>query len=321
MPVLTRDMMELLAIGALAGVTTAVLVSLITTALRYIIVRNRVRKHVVGDDSIGDASDLGFEQARQSSEIAARISVWVEALIHSPRYGARIRQKLLLAGIFNPHAVGLFLAARVTLALVLPLGLAVALQVLAVDTHPAILIGFPMAVAVLGLFLPDYYVSRRTTRYEEECRRGFPDFLDLLVIATDAGMGMEQAIGRVGKEIIKTYPAFGSNLYLMTLELRMGRGFGEALSQFVARTSVPEIKSFATLLQQSRELGASVTAALRVYSEDMRHKRMSNAEEKAQALPVKIVIPLGIFLFPVIILIVMLPVAIRIIDAFNKLTQ
>jgi tight adherence protein C len=314
-------MIELLAIGALAGVTTAVLVSLITTALRYLIVRARVRKHIAVEESPGDSSDLGFEQARQSTEIAARISLWVEAIINSPRYGARVRQKLLLAGIFNPHAVGLFLASRVALAVVLPLGLAVALQLLAPATHPGIVVGFPMAVALLGLFLPDYYISRRTRHYEEECRRGFPDFLDLLVIATDAGMGMEQAIGRVGKEIIKTYPDFGANLYLMTLELRMGRGFGEALAQFVSRTNVAEIKSFATLLQQSRELGASVTAALRVYSEDMRHKRMSNAEEKAQALPVKIVIPLGIFLFPVIILIVMLPVAVRIIEAFNKFAK
>jgi tight adherence protein C len=318
MPVLSRDMIELLAIGAIAAVTTAVLVLLITTALRYLIVRARVRKHIAVEEPTRDSSDLGFDQARQSTEITARISLWVETIINSPRYGARVRQKLLLAGIFNPHAVGLFLASRVALAVVLPVSLAVALQLLAPATHPAIVVGFPMAVALLGLFLPDYYVSRRTRHYEEECRRGFPDFLDLLVIATDAGMGMEQAIGRVGKEIIKTYPAFGANLYLMTLELRMGRGFGEALAQLVARTNVAEIKSFATLLQQSRELGASVTAALRVYSEDMRHKRMSNAEEKAQALPVKIVIPLGVFLFPVIILIVMLPVVVRIIEAFNK---
>lgn len=150
------------------------------------------------------------------------------------------------------------------MAVVLPLGLAVTLQLLGPATHPAIVIGCPMAVALLGLFLPDYYISRRTRRYEDEWRRGFPDFLDLLVIATDAGMGMEQAIGRVGKEIIKTYPAFGANIFLMTLELRMGRGFGEALAQFVGRTNVAEIKSFATLLQQSRELGASVTAALRI---------------------------------------------------------
>ena len=99
----------------------------------------------------------------------------------------------------------------------------------------------------------------------------------------------------------------------------MGRGFSEALNNLVSRTNVPEIRSFATLLQQSRELGSSVTAALRIYSEDMRHKRMSAAEEKAYALPAKMVIPMALFLFPVIVLIVMLPVIVRIIGAFSSL--
>lgn len=314
------NILNFLGYAALGSLAVWIVVSAITFASRWVSLRSRQRAEIA---DLGESlqSSLGYVQSHKSNELSARVGRWVERLVDNPRYGARLRQKLLMAGFFNPNAVAIFLSARIGFSLLLPVVIAVAMQFFAGDAHPAFVLGLPVAVAVVGLFLPDYYVSRRTRRYEDECRRGFPDFLDLLVVATDAGMGLEQAIGRVGGEIIRNYPGLGANIYLMTLELRMGRGFSEALNNLVNRTNVSEIKSFATLLQQSRELGSSVTAALRIYSEDMRHKRMSNAEEKAHALPVKMVIPLAVFLFPVIILIVMLPVIIRIGEAFSKMSN
>lgn len=309
--------------GYLATGTLIVIVlgSLLTVLSRWFAIRSRQRSQFLELEPGEGFSDLDFETTRRKSELSARINTWVERILDNPKYGARIHQKLMQAGIFNPNAVGVFIAMRVVLALVLPIALAVAMQFFSEASNPLVLVGLPIAVAVIGLFLPDYYIARRTARYEDECRRGFPDLLDLLVVATDAGMGLEQAIGRVGNEIIANYPGLGANIYLMTLELRMGRGFSEALNNLVARTGVPEIRSFATLLQQSRELGSSVTAALRIYSDDMRHKRMSVAEEKAYALPAKMVLPLALFLFPVIVLIVMLPVIIRISAAFSNFSN
>jgi tight adherence protein C len=312
------DFAGYIASGALIVIIIA---SVATVVTRWLAIRARQKSQLIGlrDELEPGFAELDFKVRSRSVELSGRISGWLERLVNSPRYGARLRQRLLKAGMFNPSAAGVFIVSRFGLALGLPLLLALAMQLFLEGGNPVFIFGLPIAFAIIGLVMPDYYITRRARLYQEQCRRGFPDFLDLLVVATDAGMGLEQAISRVGSELISTYPGLGANIYLMTLELRMGRGFSEALNNLVSRTNVPEIRSFATLLQQSRELGSSVTAALRIYSEDMRHKRMSAAEEKAYALPAKMVIPMALFLFPVIVLIVMLPVIVRIIGAFSSL--
>jgi tight adherence protein C len=135
--------------------------------------------------------------------------------------------------------------------------------------------------------------------------------MDLLVVCADAGLSMEAALDRVGRELGDSYPSLSANIYMATLEMRAGRTLSEALEHFGDRLGLEEARSFATLLQQSEELGSSLTEALRVYSDDMRHKRMSRAEEKAYSLPAKLSVPLMICIFPVIIIVIMLPVYVR----------
>ena len=135
--------------------------------------------------------------------------------------------------------------------------------------------------------------------------------MDLLVVCADAGLAMEAALDRVGRELADSYPSLSSNLYMTTLEMRAGRTMSEALEQLADRLGLEEARSFATLLQQSEELGSSLTEALRVYSDDMRHKRMSIAEEKAYSLPAKLSVPLILCIFPVIIIVIMLPVYVQ----------
>jgi tight adherence protein C len=159
--------------------------------------------------------------------------------------------------------------------------------------------------------LPSLYVGRRVKKNRDEHRAGFPDFMDLMVVCADAGLAMESALDRVGRELTQSYPSLSSNLAMTTLEMRAGRTLGEALDQLGDRLGIPEARSFATLLQQSEELGSSLTEALRIYSDDMRHQRLSRAEEKAYALPAKLVIPLGLCVFPVLLIVTILPVYIR----------
>ena len=113
-----------------------------------------------------------------------------------------------------------------------------------------------------------------------------------------------------------SYPKLAAQLYILNLELRAGRPFPDALHGFATNITIEEAKSFATLIQQSQELGSSLVEALRVYSDEMREKRLSRAEEKAHALPALLVIPLGLFIFPVMIVVTMLPVIIRIQQLF-----
>ena len=165
---------------------------------------------------------------------------------------------------------------------------------------------------LLGYLVPSLVIDRIISRRREEYRTGFPDFMDLMVVCADAGLAMEAALERVGRELGPSYPALSANIHMTNLEIRAGRTLTEALEHFAARLGLEEVKSFATLIQQSSELGSSITDALRVYSEDMRHKRLSIAEEKAYALPAKLSFPLMVCIFPVLFVVILLPVFVRV---------
>ena len=135
--------------------------------------------------------------------------------------------------------------------------------------------------------------------------------MDLLVVCADSGLSMEAAMDRVGRELGNTYPSLCANIHMANLEIRAGRSMTEALEHFGDRLGLEEARAFATLIQQSAELGSSITEALRVYSDDMRHKRLSRAEEKAYSLPAKLSVPMMIFIFPVLFVVILLPVFVR----------
>ena len=145
-----------------------------------------------------------------------------------------------------------------------------------------------------------------------EYRNGFPDFMDLMIVCSDAGMSMEAGIERVSRELVATYPSLSENLQLASIELRAGRGLEDALRSLGDRLSLDEVRSFATLLQQSKELGTSLSGALRVFSDEMRHKRMSLAEEKAHALPAKMSVPVTVCILPVVLMIAIIPIIVKI---------
>jgi tight adherence protein C len=222
----------------------------------------------------------------------------------------QLRQRLMQAGFLDPRAVAFFFIARLAAALVFAGGaFMLAPMVVSGPDGSGWMCGW--IGGLLGYFGPSIYVNRRIAANQNEHRTGFPDFMDLLVVCADAGLSMEAALDRVGRELGDSYPSLSANIYMATLEMRAGRTLSEALEHFGDRLGLEEARSFATLLQQSEELGSSLTEALRVYSDDMRHKRMSRAEEKAYSLPAKLSVPLMICIFPVIIIVIMLPVYVR----------
>ena len=222
----------------------------------------------------------------------------------------QLRQRLLQAGFLDAHAVAYFFIGRIAAALVLA-GLGFFFAPILIDGPDGMVWLCAWIAGLLGYFLPNVYVSRRIAARQVEHRTGFPDFMDLLVVCADAGLSMEAALDRVGRELTDSYPSLSANIYMTTLEMRAGRTLSEALEHFGDRLGLEEARSFATLLQQSEELGSSLTEALRVYSDDMRHKRMSRAEEKAYSLPARLSVPLMMCIFPVILIVIMLPVYVR----------
>ncbi|MBK5959376.1 hypothetical protein CCR97_14330 [Rhodoplanes elegans] len=222
-----------------------------------------------------------------------------------------LRARLVQAGIFDPRAVGLFFVLR--------FGLAIGLAALAFVLLPAVMDattssywGVVGLAGLAGYLGPSLALDRIVKQRRDEYRVGFPDFMDLLVVCADAGLGMEASLERVGRELADSYPALAQNIHITNLEVRAGCSLTEALEHFGDRLGLDEVRSFATLIQQSDELGSSITDALRVYSEDMRHKRLSLAEEKAYSLPVKLSVPLMVCVFPVLFVVILLPVVVRV---------
>ena len=170
-----------------------------------------------------------------------------------------------------------------------------------------------VGLAVFGLYAPNLFISAKADRRREAIINGFPDSLDLMLVCVEAGLGMEAAFDRVGREMLNSHPLVSQMLSVVTLELRAGSTREEALRNMANRTQVSEIRSFSTLLIQSDKLGSSVGETLRVYSGEMREKRRMRAEEKAHRLPVLISIPLVTCMLPVMIGVLMLPAIIRVV--------
>ncbi|MDP3897507.1 MAG: type II secretion system F family protein [Mesorhizobium sp.] len=228
-----------------------------------------------------------------------------------PENVARLRLKLIQAGYMEPKAVGTFFLMRfgafaVFAAAALFLGMTYGQESTALNRWM-----FVIGSGAMGYFMPGFVLSATIRGKMTEYRNGFPDFMDLMIVCSDAGMTMEAGIERVSKELAATYPSLSQNLQLVSIELRAGRGLDDALRSLGDRLCLDEVRSFATLLQQSKELGTSLSGALRVFSDEMRHKRMSKAEEKAHALPAKMSVPVTVCILPVVMMIAIIPIVVK----------
>jgi tight adherence protein C len=221
--------------------------------------------------------------------------------------------KLAAAGYTSPQAPRVFTLIRIGTTLCLPLLLVAATLINGAPPSLFKLYMFGSVLAVLGLYVPNLWVSARASRRQDQITRGFPDALDLMLVCVEAGLGMEAAFDRVGREMATTHPLVASLLANTVLELRAGRGREDALRRMGQRAGVDQIKSFATLLIQSNKLGSSIGQTLRIYATEMRERRKMLAQEKAHRLPVLLSIPLVACMLPVMIGVLMLPAAIRVV--------
>ncbi len=298
-------------LGLLVFLATAVLSFCVMLALRS---RGAIKRRAAGiAEYSGDAQD---SRALRSSSVKAVQRLLDYATRH---YGATdkdkgemklLRRRMIQAGIFDARAVAYFFVARTALAV----GLAAAVFMFLpwfVSLNASMFWLIVIVGGILGYVGPSLYIDRRITQRRNEHRAGFPDFMDLLVVCADSGLRMEASLERVGRELGDSYPSLCANIHMANLEIRVGRSMTEALKHLGDRLGLEEARSFSTLIQQSAELGSSITDALRVYSDDMRHKRLSRAEEKAYSLPAKLAIPMMVCIFPVLFVVILLPVIVR----------
>ena len=226
------------------------------------------------------------------------------------------RRKLITAGYRSGKASVFFLGAKLFLAIVIVCLLALI---------PAKLLGFPstskltffyVLAAACGYYAPVLWLRRAIGHRKDAIQRAIPDALDLMVVCVEAGLGLDQAIGRVGEEVKRTHPELSDELNLLALELRTGVARQEALRNLAHRTDLEEVRNLVALLVQTDRFGTSIGQALRVHADAMRTTRRLKAEELAAKLPVKLLLPLIFFIFPSMFIVVIGPACIKMVRVF-----
>lgn len=282
---------------------------------RSIRARDRIRRRALGgsenvDDALGDRRSLRHQRLAGTRKLLSLVGA--NFVPGDQKSVSMMRKNLNQAGFFQPSALTWYYLVRVALAVGLPAAAFLIIRFGGYHLSGTRLLAALSGAAIAGLVLPSMYVTRRSKKMQRQCREGFPDFMDLMVVCAEAGIAIEAAVERVSRELAQNYPYLGVSLHMASLELRAGRPLIEAFQNLAGRLGIEEAHNLGSLLQQSEELGTSLSDALRVYSDEMRDKRMSRAEEKAHALPAKMAVPLTMFVFPTILIVIMLPVFIRI---------
>ena len=224
----------------------------------------------------------------------------------------KLQRKLVTAGFRSHEAVAVFFGIRLGFAL-----LAFVMTATGILFHP----NLPLALGAcaLGYLLPSMVLGRLAKRRQHRIRLGLPDALDLLVVSVEAGLGLDQAIQRVGEELDFAHPDLSDELRLINLELRAGKGRVDALRNLAERTGVDDIQSLVAMLVQTDKFGTSVAQSLRVHSDTVRTKRRQRAEEAAAKTGVKMVFPLVFCIFPAIWVVTIGPAAIKFVQVLVPL--
>jgi tight adherence protein C len=217
--------------------------------------------------------------------------------------------KMLRAGYTSKNSVRMFHAIQFILGIsFLILGLIYALiQSLQTEVSTQSILIYALLPCAVGYYLPKYWVDKRLVKRQTEIIQGFPDALDLMLVCVEAGQSLDQSLIRVGKESRSGYPALADEFDMVSQEVKAGKERVMVLKDMAERVGVPDVASFVTTLVQSATFGTSVADALRVYSADMRDKRIMRAEEKANMLPTKLTLGTMLFTVPPLLIILIGP--------------
>lgn len=232
----------------------------------------------------------------------------------SPTEMSKMQRRLVAAGYRRTEALVIFAGIRVGFALLVFILLSTPLLI-----RPNL--GTALVGAIVAYLIPGIVLAKMAGRRQHRIRMGLPDALDLLVVSVEAGLGLDQAIQRVGQELEYAHPDLCEELRLVNLELRAGKARPEALANLGERTGVDDIVSLVAMLVQTDKFGTSVAQSLRVHSDTLRTKRRQRAEEKAAKLGAKMVFPLVICIFPAIWVVTIGPAAIKFIEVFAPMAQ
>jgi tight adherence protein C len=237
---------------------------------------------------------------------------------HSHEELSTLRHTLGQAGYRGADAPAIFLGIKLYLAVLVPVVYAV-LRLPRFSGSMTTSLFFFLLLAVLGFYAPGVWVRMHIRRRRQKVFAGFPDALDLMVVCIEAGLGLDAAIHKVGEELQLTHRIMSEEFRLLGLALRAGQARQLALLSLSRRVDVEEVSNFVALLIQTEQFGTSIAQALRVHADAMRLKRRQFAEEKATKLPVKLLFPLLLFIFPGLFVVILGPGFIRLMKTFSHM--
>jgi tight adherence protein C len=267
------------------------------------------------------ASSRTLAQKRRRQTKREQLEVWLETLGERVAEGREdvgaVRLKLLQAGYRSPRAVSIYYSLRVLSLVAGAVLIAVLAPALSLSgTRLLVWIG---AAAAAGWILPSGYLSRKVRLRQKELQKALPDTLDMLVVCVEAGLGLNQAIVRVSDEVEHISSAMSEEFQIVNLEIRAGTPREDALRHLGERTGLKDIQGLVAMLIQTDRFGTSIAQALRVHSDDLRVKRRQRAEEQAAKTTIKLVIPLAVFVFPAMFVVILGPAVLSIMESFGSL--
>ena len=229
---------------------------------------------------------------------------------------AKLEKQLMHAGYSSPDAAMAFRAIQLLSFIAFPIAVMTTFFILDWSLKSMLIWG--MLAAGLGFYLPRLILLRKIAGRQRRITWALADALDLMVIAVEAGLGLNAALNRVGEELKDLHPDMHRELELVNLEIRVGRSREEALRNLTERTGVDDIRSFVALLIQADRFGSSIAKAVRVFADSLRTKRRQRAEQASAKAALKLLIPLTAFLFPVIVAMILAPAALNLFDLFSR---
>jgi tight adherence protein C len=273
-------------------------------------------RRMVGKSSKDETTEIR-DKARES--VATKMMEKVAPIAMRPvmpRSGAemtRLRLKMASAGYRKDNAPSLFLASKTVIGVLA--AVAVGVYSLSLGTHMTNVVGMSIFGAAIGFMAPNMWLSSAIKKRGEAIRCGLPDALDLLVISVESGLALDGGLQRVGDEMKNVHPILSEEFQICTLEAQMGIPRSEALANLASRTQISEVKSLTAVVNQAeKKFGTSIARALRNQADSLRVKRRQKAEERAQKVAVKLMLPLILFIFPAIFVVLVGPAAMRMIN-------
>jgi len=263
---------------------------------------------------------LAFVENNPMTTMAERVTEPLNRIVPiSAIEAAKLQKELMQAGYRALDAPMAFHAIQVSLVVAMPSIVMTLYFILGGNLRTYAI--WSLLGSALGFYLPRKILKSKIANRQQRIRWGLADTLDLMVVAVEAGLGLNAALNRVAEELKVPHPDLHDELELVNLEIRVGRAREEALRNLAERTGVDDIRSFVALLVQADRYGSSIGRAVRVFSESLRTKRRQRAEQASQKAALKLLFPLTAFLFPVIIIVILAPAALNLIDLLGGSLQ